>query len=676
MRFAKYSFLYLFLFSCVDEPEKMVVHTGFVNEINEQGALFTGSIQGPATSSITEYGFVWGLNVPKAQTSYYRITGTTEGEFQQLIQSELTAEKEYFVRAYASVGSTTSYGEIVTFTAKGAIGPVISGFSPTVGSSGTIVTIDGNNFSFNPSSNKVTIGSITCTVQSSTASQLKVQLPPNITTSGLFKVKVEVGGIAFQSTEDFTLTGPVMTNVTPISAIQGTVITISGFGFAATQAGNVVKFGQAVATVLTASPTQLTVTVPPTNFAGNVALTVLVNGVMGQYPQPFTIEGPEFFSITPTTAYPGKIVTITGKNFSAVKTENTVLFASHAALVVEATTTELKVEVPAGATSATGVSSGPDGTFYFLNPIDVSIKVTEKIAKKTEIFTPLTPWSHKREFPGKERKAATAFSIGQTGYVGAGTYSPNCSCYMNDFWAYNPQNDSWTRIADLTGPKRGYAIGFSLNNKGYVGGGYAMVNSFPEPVSDLWEYDPAANTWTKKNDLPASLHSENAKALNVNGVIYLFLGAVIFRYEPVLDKWDQLAFYPGTIGQFPIRLIAFTANGKIYGSLDELEFYEYDPASDIWTRKADIPVAGSSWKRESFATSGMGHVGGGLNYVDYLKKVQFSRYDPNLDRWTSVANTLTDLFHTAYFEIDGLGYFVAGGDQQVTKKVIKFNPIY
>ncbi|MER3319382.1 MAG: BspA family leucine-rich repeat surface protein [Allomuricauda sp.] len=84
--------------------------------------------------------------------------------------------------------------------------PTITSFSPTSGPVGTIVTINGTNFSTTPASNTVKFGTTTATVGSATATKLTATVPEGATTG---KVSVTVGGKTATSSNDFTVVQPV-----------------------------------------------------------------------------------------------------------------------------------------------------------------------------------------------------------------------------------------------------------------------------------------------------------------------------------------------------------------------------------------------------------------------------------------------------------------------------------
>jgi len=649
----------------------IVVHTGLVKEVTDEGVLFTGSIQGSGTNEILEYGFAWSTSKePTLLNGRYKVgEGSFKGEFEQQVRSNLSSNTEYHMWAYAINPTATIFGEAVKFRSKGVAGPVITSFNPISGSSGDIITITGDNFSQQSGNNIVKVGPLTSAVVSSTVTEIQVKLPSGITTSGRVKISVKVGEATALSSEDFTLKGPIVTGVNPLSAIQGTLISIDGEGFSPVPSENMVKFGQTVSQVITASVTQLVVRVPPTNFAGTVQITVTVNGITGQFEAPFTIEGPDIFDVSPAQDYPGKILTITGKNFSTVISENTVLLGSYAAKVLEANATRLKIEIP----------------FYLSinprTPVDIRVVVTQKSVTKLNAFTPLSPWSDVAEFAGTARTHAASFVIGGTGYIGTGTFSANCSCYLGDFWSFDPQTNSWVQKADFPGAERYYAVGFSVGGKGYILGGVIRVINeigavFAEESSELWQYSPDLDQWTqKKNFFPVT--SRFAKVVTIGDRAYLLDGSVLYEYDAAADQWNSLAGFPGPSSGPPFPVISFALNEKVYKSGDGREFYEYDPESNVWIRKADIPLPEGGFGFVTFSLDGKGYVGSGKFFVDPIDSYSFFRYDPVNDKWEQVPSTHYTVQNASTFVIDGAAYYgIGNAGDFVQKRFVKFNPNY
>jgi N-acetylneuraminic acid mutarotase len=120
-----------------------------------------------------------------------------------------------------------------------------------------------------------------------------------------------------------------------------------------------------------------------------------------------------------------------------------------------------------------------------------------------EYDPPTDTWTRKNDFPGWGINGAAGFVANNRGYMGTGVIDGAAWTTTCDFWEYDAAGDSWTKRADFPGVGRGYAQGFSINGKGYIGLGVQYVQPMTVPV-DLWEYDPQSNAWTRQPDLPAS----------------------------------------------------------------------------------------------------------------------------------------------------------------------------
>jgi hypothetical protein len=93
--------------------------------------------------------------------------------------------------------------------------------------------------------------------------------------------------------------GPMLIGFTPASGTAGlTEVTVTGENFDATPQNNTVKFGSAVATVTTATPTSVTVVVPENAVTGKISITV--NGITVTSTDDFIVHAPpsDFFTLT------------------------------------------------------------------------------------------------------------------------------------------------------------------------------------------------------------------------------------------------------------------------------------------------------------------------------------------------------------------------------------------
>jgi N-acetylneuraminic acid mutarotase len=159
------------------------------------------------------------------------------------------------------------------------------------------------------------------------------------------------------------------------------------------------------------------------------------------------------------------------------------------------------------------------------------------------MFDPVSNiWTPKSNFPAAGLYTTASFVIGDTGYVGLG-----CCGNRDDFFRYVPAIDQWTPITSFPSARLG-SIGFSINNKGYVGCGYTAGN---HSQKDLYEYDPVADSWTLKSYLPA-LPRRAPVAFVINNSAFIGMGyndstymTDFYQYNPTTNQWATIASIGG-----------------------------------------------------------------------------------------------------------------------------------
>ncbi|MGR3932652.1 IPT/TIG domain-containing protein [Streptomyces sp. BRA346] len=252
--------------------------------------------------------------------------------------------------------------------------PIVTSVSPAQGApaGGTPVTITGSGFT---GATAVRFGSslaTNVTVVSST--QITARTP-----AGTGTVKVTVTGPSGTSTQNVfftytTVAPPVLTSLSPASGPPsgGNTVTLNGTNLGgATQ----VLFGPNPATILTNTPTQITVTAPA--GTGSVAVTVTTpGGTSNALGYTYAAApAPSLTSLSPASGPTsgGNTVTLNGTNLSGA---TSVMFGINAAAILTNTATQITVTAPAGPPSAVNVTvTTPGGTsnalpyFYITAPI-------------------------------------------------------------------------------------------------------------------------------------------------------------------------------------------------------------------------------------------------------------------------------------------------------------------
>lgn len=144
---------------------------------------------------------------------------------------------------------------------------------------------------------------------------------------------------------------PEITSIQPEKGPPGIAVTINGSGFSPEAANNTVTFGSTSASVNTANESSIKTQVPDELSEGSVQVSVTVGEQTATGPS-FVVESqaPGISSIEPDSGVVGTEVTISGMNFSATASENSITFNGTSAAVKSATETELVADVPQGAT--------------------------------------------------------------------------------------------------------------------------------------------------------------------------------------------------------------------------------------------------------------------------------------------------------------------------------------
>lgn len=276
-------------------------------------------------------------------------------------------------------------------------------------------------------------------------------------------------------------------------------------------------------------------------------------------------------------------------------------------------------------------------------------------------------WIQKSDIGGAARARAVGFSIGDKGYLGTGTTAEGIK---KDFWEYDPITDSWTQKADFGGTARSGAVGFSIGTKGYIGTG---ETDYPEyhVLKDFWEYDPAVNSWTRKKDFGGSARCWSAgfaagnKGYIGTGINETYLKD-FWEYDPAKNTWTRKAAYPGVKGS---NLTAFSIGDKGYMGMSfnfytntwwQKDFYEYDPDTNTWTRKANFGGGRRDWTA-AFSIGNKGYVGTGMSDFDFQH--DFWEYNPASNEWTEKAEFRgIERIGAVAFSVGGKGYIGTGED--------------
>ena len=265
------------------------------------------------------------------------------------VRTNTTRNRLYDAPAQVVPAVQLAYAEVVA-------SPAISSFAPAQGRAGTLVTIAGQRF--DPTRTQVYFNGVAALVASTTPTTLAVRVPTGAT-AGKIQV-VTPSGAARSATDFVAFLPPTLATPAPAEGVPGALITLTGTGFAADSRQDTVAFNGVLAVVRQASATALTVEVPASATTGRISLRTLGGAVAS--PADFRVwYPPTIGAFAPGKARAGAVVALTGTNFAEAAARNVVLLGAAEAPVVAASSTQLRVRVPATAHSGPVVVRTPGG---------------------------------------------------------------------------------------------------------------------------------------------------------------------------------------------------------------------------------------------------------------------------------------------------------------------------
>jgi N-acetylneuraminic acid mutarotase len=151
-------------------------------------------------------------------------------------------------------------------------------------------------------------------------------------------------------------------------------------------------------------------------------------------------------------------------------------------------------------------------------------------------------WTNKGNSPLGRRYDACVFVANNKVYMGMGydyisLNGQNIKRYKRDWLQYTPGSAYAAVMADFPGTARSMAKGFVINNMPHVGFG----NNSSSYFTDMWKYNPSANTWTQQPDWPTVPYivDYNIGTFSLGTTGYLVTGALAKFW-----RYSNSIFYP------------------------------------------------------------------------------------------------------------------------------------
>lgn len=301
-----------------------------------------------------------------------------------------------------------------------------------------------------------------------------------------------------------------------------------------------------------------------------------------------------------------------------------------------------------------------DASLFFYNSMHKSIVIFIIISlfvatscEKSDSPYPDITFTHDTTFPGSKRATATAFVVQENAYVLLGRPEIQPINGITDCWQYNSLNGVWTRMTDFPGVGRVGAIAEVVDGKAYVGFGYdpskSVYSTDTTIFADFWAYDPQLDSWERKADFPNTAYTDKPYLNSCASFVYknwvYIVGMTnnreyikqVWRYNTLDNSWQQMKDFPGDARAVSVACTngsqVFFGSG--YRRYFKNDWWQYYPETDTWKKRTSFEggranaVAFSVNNRFFIATGRL--IGGTLTddyyYADVLE------YDASKDCW-------------------------------------------
>jgi len=183
------------------------------------------------------------------------------------------------------------------------------------------------------------------------------------------------------------------------------------------------------------------------------------------------------------------------------------------------------------------------------------------------------------------------FTLNGEVYIVGGTVYPNVN--TGSLQKYNEENDVWIDLADMPTPRHVFGGGV-IKGKFYAVGGLNTLNN-------VEEFDSDSNSWDTEKELMPTGRGHIATAVFRDSLLFVFGGLgnnpKVEAYDAVNDRWythyENNPFPSHTAGAVEINDKLYVFGGGVVNTSNSEKTLEFDPISNRWSRKADMPIPAS-----------------------------------------------------------------------------------
>lgn len=448
----------------------------------------------------------------------------------------------------------------------------IASFDPARGPAGTIVTINGDNFSANKADNRVSFGGIAAVVTDASSQRLTVTVPDLANTG---KIKVEVGAGMAETAADFIVDPlpPGIVDFTPKTGPFGTEVTLTG---RALPLSPEVKINGVEVQLITSNSTEVKFRIPYHTGLTAHKITIEAGGQVLESPDVFTVTAPGPYAdwiSKPVNNTPNVAVFKGGTSFVF----NNKIYWGFRSLAAGASTDDpfYMVYDPARAADGWQVfdcpgTIAPPGLEYatsvvYGGKVYLGTGLPDSHSRMWFEFDPVTNTAIPRaDFP-VPMSFGVSFVLNNILYAGFGLANKN-------LYSYDPAgNGSWNLAVTATWRQMDGGSVFVLGNEAIIGRPLMQPGGVRNAVFRF----KAPGNLVRLDDIPEEMPVLNQPAFTYNGKGYFVVDSRVWEYSPDNTggngTWRMVLGGPDAI---PIQYVA-VVNNTVYGWTQRGAMYEF-----------------------------------------------------------------------------------------------------
>jgi N-acetylneuraminic acid mutarotase len=488
---------------------------------------------------------------------------------------------------------------------------------------------------------------------------------------------------------------PIVSSIEPLKADLGDTLTIKGKHFE--HQFLEFHFGDAKSSIIVKNDSLIKCIVPIWLTEATPEIGLWYNGTIDSLAK-FSLNTPVISSFTSLATFRDTI-TITGDHFGYLNSLNQVSIGNAAATVVSSTRKQLKVLVPDNVPHSFNdvslkaqVQTVATPTQFQIRPpvitsVTASGNIADPVTVKGEYFHPV-PYNNVI-YSENNLTQITSGNTTQLSYnIPNGAYprrKAKVTLRLLDYnVTYNIEmviKNKWAIVGTVPFNPAGTAGSFTINNSSYV---IAPTKDWKDTQFYLWKFNPADYSW-QQFDIPFKV--DNAQVAATGSKAYLYVMSPnhsFYEFDPSSNAWTRKADYPaavrysGTI--FTIGANAYLGLGtssKTMGNENkDNSFYEYASSTNTWRRIADYPdnpEYGMRSRASAFVINNIAYVGCGASYTGMYN---YYSYSPGSNAWTKIHDFPDSRASATAFCFGNKG-FIANGNPlsgTSTKDCFKYDP--